>query len=369
MFRLERVLIMAVFVAGTLYAAPVPAGSVEQVFGFSSEDFGGGGSSYLGVDTRDVTPDRLGALQLKEERGVEVTMVDQDSPAGKSGIKEHDVILTINGQEVESVEQLRRLIREIPPGRVVNVGLSRNGQPLTLKAQLADRKNAFNFHFEGPGKSFTVAVPPMPPMPAMPEMDLPVSVVVVHSSMRSGLMVENLTPQLGDFFGAKNGQGILVRSVEKGSHAEKAGFRAGDVIVRVNGEAITDSSDFSRALHGRKEDTVKVNILRDKRDQTLTLTLPQRKQSHLEESFRVPDIDADVNVDLSGLESDLAKLRPQIAMAMDYSKKIASEDVRRALIKQKEEWMKQKQDLRKQERELRRHLEELKKEIHQYADI
>ena len=108
-------------------------------------------------------------------------------------------------------------------------------------------------------------------MPAMPEMDVPVSIVVVHSSARSGLMVENLTPQLGDFFGARDGQGVLVRSVEKGSRAEKAGFRAGDVIVKVNGESISDSGDFTHAMHGRKNSTVNVSIIRDKKEQTLTL--------------------------------------------------------------------------------------------------
>ena len=77
----------------------------SESFGYSSEDFGGG--SYLGVDTRDVTADRLADLKLKEEHGVEVTLVDQDAPAGKAGIKEHDVILTLNGNQVESVEQLR----------------------------------------------------------------------------------------------------------------------------------------------------------------------------------------------------------------------------------------------------------------------
>src|SRR5882724_12580381 len=113
----------------------------SEAFGYSSEDFGGG--SYLGVDTRDVTSDRLADLKLKEEHGVEVTLVDQDAPAGKAGLKEHDVILSLNGNQVESVEQLRRMIREIPPGRVVTLGISRNGQPLTLKAQLADRKKTF----------------------------------------------------------------------------------------------------------------------------------------------------------------------------------------------------------------------------------
>src|SRR5271168_5005302 len=81
-------------------------------YGFSSEEWGSG--SYLGVDTRDITPDRLAPLHLKDERGVEVTMVDQDAPAGKAGLKEQDVILTLNGTAIESVEQLRRVIREIP---------------------------------------------------------------------------------------------------------------------------------------------------------------------------------------------------------------------------------------------------------------
>jgi serine protease Do len=66
--------------------------------------------------------------------------------------------------------------------------------------------------------------------------------------LRSGLMVENITPQLGDFFGVKGGKGVLVRSVEKGSRGEKAGFRAGDVVVKVNNQPVHDTSDFTHAL-------------------------------------------------------------------------------------------------------------------------
>ena len=73
--------------------------------------------AYLGVDITDVTPERLAALKLKDEHGVEVTIVDQDAPAGKAGIKEHDVILTMNGTTVDSGTQLRRMIRETPAGR------------------------------------------------------------------------------------------------------------------------------------------------------------------------------------------------------------------------------------------------------------
>src|SRR6202044_1260477 len=143
--------------------------SASDSYGFSSED--SGGTSYLGVDTRDITPDRLAPLHLKDERGVEVTMVDQDAPAGKAGLKENDVILSINGAPVESVEQLRRMIREIPAGRVISIGVSRNGQALVLKAQLANRKGfgpeAGEFKFTMP----TIHVPPIPPMPPMPDID------------------------------------------------------------------------------------------------------------------------------------------------------------------------------------------------------
>src|ERR1700693_4661894 len=145
-----RVLIVPVFLAVAYGAQLCSQEPFSESFGFSSEDFGGG--SYLGVATRDITPDRLSDLKLKEEHGVEVTLVDQDAPAGKAGLKEHDVILSINGNQVESVEQLRRMIREIPPGRLVTLGVSRDGQPLTLKAQLADRKKTFSMG--GSGKAF-----------------------------------------------------------------------------------------------------------------------------------------------------------------------------------------------------------------------
>src|SRR5208337_4417988 len=169
----------------------------------------GGGSSYLGVDIADVSPERLGELKLKEEHGAEVTMVDQDAPAGKAGLHEHDVIVSLNGTAVESAAQLRRMIKETPPGRVVNLGISRDGQPMTIKVQLADRHKSMTWNPKMP------EIPKIPDMPAMPDFDVPVSVVIVHSSLRSGLMVENLTPQLGDFFGVKGGKGVLVRSVDK----------------------------------------------------------------------------------------------------------------------------------------------------------
>jgi membrane-associated protease RseP (regulator of RpoE activity) len=305
-----------------------------QPFGIPSED--SGGSSYLGVDIVDITAERLSALKLKEEQGVEVTMVDQDAPAGKAGIKEHDVILSLNGAAVESKSQLQRMIHETPPGRVVTLGLSRDGQPLEIKVQLADRRSEFphmaknrdnDFHFE------------MPAMPNLPDFDIPnIGVVYVHSSMRSGMMVENLTPQLAEFFGAKNGNGVLVRSVEKGSRADKAGLRAGDVIVRVGDQPVHDTSDFTHVLHSRSAGSVNVSVIREKKEQTLTITLPERKDSGemIDQGREDSQIGAETQTELIEVQNELAHLQPEMALAKEEAHK-ASEEMRKSLCSQQKQ--------------------------------
>ncbi|MBZ5534150.1 MAG: PDZ domain-containing protein [Acidobacteriia bacterium] len=227
------------------------------------------GRSYLGVDIRDITADRVGPLKLKEERGVEVTMVDQDAPAGKAGLKEHDVILDFNGARIESEEQLRRMIKETPPGRTVTLNVSRDGNIMKISAQLADRS-----------KVVAESHPSWPVVPRIPEMPnafgVPNVIVMQSYSRILGIQTEGLTRQLGEYFGVKNGEGILVRSVEKGSAAEKAGIKAGDVIVKAENEKLTDRSDLSRILRSHREaGKINLGIVRDKHEQTVTVEVPQ----------------------------------------------------------------------------------------------
>ncbi len=285
----------------------------------AASEEGGGGSSYLGVDIADVTADRLADLKLKEERGAEITMVDQDAPAAKAGLREHDVILSMNGTAVESAAQLRRMIKETPPGRVVTFGISRDGQPMTIKAQLADRKKALAY--EPRVRQWFH----MPEMPMIPDFEPPISVVIAHTSARSGLMVENITPQLGDFFGVKNGNGVLVRSVEKGSRAEKAGFHAGDVVVKVNDQPVHDTSDFTHALRSASGDSAAIIVVRERKEQNLRLPLPPRRDSGslLENSldFDVQDLTVEAQKELSRVGDDMARLGPtlqQIQRQIDW---------------------------------------------------
>jgi serine protease Do len=296
---LSKVLLMVLAVSLTAWAAddeyraepgePGSAASGYQVHGPYSgvdmQDFtepsepGAGTSSfhytsgsYLGIDTQDITAERVAPLKLKEERGVEVMMVDQDAPAGKAGVKEHDVILDFNGAKVEGVEQLRRLIHEVPPGRTVTLGLSRDGQPVTVEVQLADRS-----------KAMAHAMPSMHiPMPqiTIPEVTMPDLDYNVFRTVRSGLQVENLTPQLGEYFGVTGGNGVLVRAVDKGSPAESAGLKAGDVIVRVEKEKIGNRGDWNMALHAHNGGKITLGVIRDKHEQSFSLTLPERSKDH-----------------------------------------------------------------------------------------
>src|SRR5215470_4957384 len=233
--------------------------------------FAQGSHSYLGVDIQDVTAERASALKLKEERGVEVTMVDQDAPAGKAGVKEHDVILQFNGTSVESEEQLRRLIRETPAGRTVKLGISRDGNPVTINVQLGDRAKIMA------AAKPKIAMPAMPKIIPFPPGEAPNYSFQIFQNYSSplGIQTENLGRQLAEYFGVK--EGILVRSVEKGSAAEKAGLKAGDVIVRADNEKLTDRADLSRILRNhRSGGKMTLVVMRDKKEQTLQVTLPDR---------------------------------------------------------------------------------------------
>jgi membrane-associated protease RseP (regulator of RpoE activity) len=353
-----QILAMAVLlVVAVSIPAKVGAEPESQRYVFYGDESGGGGS-YLGVDTRDITTDRLGDLHVKDESGVEVTMVDQDAPAGKAGLKEHDVILSINDQKIESVEQLRRVVHEIPPGRSVTIGISRAGQPLTLKAQLAERSVDRSFNFTVPPINIpAIHVPPI----NMPEIDVP-TVVVMHSPHNSGMMVENLTPQLGDFFGVKSGNGVLIRSVERGSRAEQAGFRAGDVIVKVNGSVVSDCSDFTRLLRERKQDKASVTVMRDRKEQNLTLSLPEPRRSG---SLTNCDyVEAATCAQFVNEGTEVAQAIPELATAEIKRLKPQMERLQKQIEEELQNPSEEvQQDLEQLQQDLRERQEELQKEM------
>jgi serine protease Do len=236
-----------------------------------------GNASYLGIGVLEVDAERAKAHNLKEERGVEIKSVEEDSPAAKAGIKEGDIVLEFNGQRVEGVEQFIRMVRETPPGRQCKLAVWRNGATQNLTATMGQRSGSLMAH-SGDGSSFAITVPPMPPMPSMPPVpplpDLPRSYMSWRSSVL-GVESESLTPQLAEYFGVK--EGVLVRSVVKNSAAEKAGIKAGDVIVKVDDTKVTSPREITSVLRGlRSKRTFPLVVVRKQQEMTLSVTLEDR---------------------------------------------------------------------------------------------
>ncbi len=100
---------------------------------------GASGKGYLGIEMRDVSEDEAAALKLKEVRGAEIVNMDHDGPACKAGLQVHDVIVQMNGQTVDGIDQLRRMLRDMPVGSSVSFVISRDGQQQTIATQLANR--------------------------------------------------------------------------------------------------------------------------------------------------------------------------------------------------------------------------------------
>ena len=219
------------------------------------------GGTYLGVSLAEIDSKRASELKLKGPSGVEITRVEEGSPAEKAGLKPGDVVLEYNGERVEGMEQFGRLVRETPPGRDVKLLISRNGVNQTVVANLATRRlRPFSGNF-GPGFEM-----PEFHMPDMPQ---------IFTTLRNpllGVEAESLGPQLAAYFGVK--QGVLVRSVVKDTAAEKAGIKAGDVIIKVDGAAVGSPGELSAAVRtASAKRSFSIDLMRDHKEMSLSVTI------------------------------------------------------------------------------------------------
>lgn len=247
---------------------------IQQVTVLDGEE----GPSWLGVETHEVTAEYAKELKLPAERGVVVAGVNEDSPAAKAGLKAKDVITEVNGQKVEGAAQFRRIIHEIPAGRTAQLNVWRDGRAQTLSATLGKAEERHNVWMGATPGAFAFRMPDVQ-IPDMPSMDLggEMAAVLPGGHPRLGIDAEDIGGQLGSFFGAPDGEGILVRSVNSGSAAEKAGLKAGDVITTFNGERVRSLGDLRQKLGSQNEaKTAQIGVLRNKSEVTLSVELPAR---------------------------------------------------------------------------------------------
>jgi serine protease Do len=271
--------VLAVLLASAPLAAQQAGVSFMPAIWFDDDQFAfrmvGTPGSFLGVGVADIDTERSKALKLKEERGVEVTRVEQDSPAEKAGLKVGDAVLEYNGQHVEGTEQFVRLVRETPAGRTAKLLIVRNGTQQTITATIGARKA---MTMPGVAEQFRVIPRIEIPDVQIPDMPKP---NMSWRSVRLGIDAESVDSQLAEFFGVK--EGVLVRSVMSDSAAAKAGIRAGDVIVKIEDSKVTSPREITSVLRGLTDHkSVPVTLVREKREMTVNVTMDEMQQNQME---------------------------------------------------------------------------------------
>ena len=225
-----------------------------------------GGGSQIGVSIRDFNDDELKAG--KAANGVLVEDVETDGPAQKAGFKAGDVVTDYDGERVRSTRQFIRLVQETADGRSVSAMVLRDGQrvPLTVQPR---QGGLFKFWNGSEDNAFRLAPKVMPPGIFKDDLMSPkFDVFVAGVTGQLGLSVEELTPQLGEYFGATDG--VLVKTVRDNSNASRAGVKAGDVITSVNGGSVSSAVDLRRLAQRLEDgDEFTLAIVRDKKPMTL----------------------------------------------------------------------------------------------------
>ena len=215
----------------------------------------------LGVLVAEIPFEQLDSLGLAY--GVEVTRVFPGSPAEQAGLRAGDVLVELDGLPLFSVPRLRWLVGQAATNVPLAVTYNRNGTAATVK--ITPRR-------------MQAAAPPSPHW--QPQLGQ-------TSPSYLGVKLQALTPGLRKAFEVAAGTGALVAEVYAGSPADKAGLRAGDVIVKMDRRTIHDSEDIQRVVdYFDPGEPVKVEIIRDKKTQTLTVELGETAGSRGNEEWR-----------------------------------------------------------------------------------
>jgi serine protease Do len=235
---------------------------------------------YLGVLFGDVDNESFTRLRLAEKRGAIITLIDHDAPAGGAkGLRVNDVVLSVNGQNVENAAQCSAILRELPAGRWISLVIMREGDQETVSLQLVDHRvmerdvwnklNSSEGLNGGQAGGFGILPGGNGDSPST-GFHMP----FLGTELKVGAIVEPLSAQMAAYLSISGG--VFVKQVAHHSEAEFSGLRENDIILRVGTESINTPADWERTLKGNQDKQVQIAILRDRRQQTLTLQVDNK---------------------------------------------------------------------------------------------
>jgi serine protease Do len=186
--------------------------------------------SMIGVQVQSVTPELAKSFGMAEPGGALVAEVNPDSPAAKAGIHRGDIIIEFNGQAIHEMNELPRLVSNLPPGTKSTVKVLRDGKEKTFNITVTE---------------MTEEKPAQPAAGEGGEEETPL-----------GLSVKNLTPELAKRFRLRDTKGVVVIRVAPGTPGADAGLMPGDLVLEVAGHAVSTVKEYLEALKKLKKGQV-----------------------------------------------------------------------------------------------------------------
>jgi len=181
---------------------------------------------WLGVMIQPVTQEIAKSFALEEATGTLVGDVLKGGPAEKAGIGRGDVIVSFDGKPIDGPNTLRNIVAQTKVGKNVSVVVIREGKEKTIHVTVGEKEAGMQ------------ASAPIPS----------------SASAKSGLTVQDLTPEIAKQLGYKDAEGVVVSDIESGSPAYEAGLRRGDLIKEVNRQPVKSLVDYNEAMSAVEED-------------------------------------------------------------------------------------------------------------------
>ncbi len=176
---------------------------------------------WLGVAIQDLNEEIAEYYGIEKSQGVLITEVFEGDPAYKAGIRPQDVLISVNGQKIDSTRELTRMVAGIGVGEKAKVTVIRNGKKETFSVRIAKRDES-RLITQGPSEEKT--------------------------GSELGIRVADLTPEIARRFNINDAQGVVVVEVASGSKAEAAGVVPGDIIKEINRKPVQSTKDYENTI-------------------------------------------------------------------------------------------------------------------------